>query len=157
VLHVLYSVIHREPDAATASISALTAAVNSELAGRGESSVNERKIGNILTSLSLTNRTRRKTGFVLWLDRSTRERIHAAAREHSMEDPVETCGICNPTSVPPVKSAAEAPKREEIPSQELPSERGERGECGERRKRQSGTGKTRLRTAASSRRRSPRS
>jgi hypothetical protein len=74
VLHVLYSYIHKNPDAAAIGLSVLTAAVNMELAERGELSVNERKMSNILTALSLTNRPRTNTGYVLLLDRSTRNR-----------------------------------------------------------------------------------
>jgi hypothetical protein len=100
VLHVLYSFIHKNPKAPAVGLSALTAVVNSELAERGESIVNERKMGNILTSLSLTNRPRTNTGYILLLDPSTRERIHANARDHRTEDPVEDCKICAPTNAP---------------------------------------------------------
>jgi hypothetical protein len=148
VLKVLYRYIHKMPDAAATGVSILTAIVNSDLDGRGEPALKERKMGNILTSLSLTNRPRGKNGYVLVLDRATRERIHATVREHKIENPVDTCRICNPTGAPPAESTgAEGAKKEEIPS--VKSTRyGERGEHGERGKRQSCTNNKRLRSSS---------
>jgi hypothetical protein len=54
-----------------------------DLASRGEpSKLNERKVGDILRSLGLTNRDRTNTGYVLNLERSTRVRIHQMARDY---------------------------------------------------------------------------
>jgi hypothetical protein len=151
VLHVLYTYAHKHPDAAGITVSALTAFVNSDLASRGESVLNERKMGEILTSLSLTNRTRKNTGYFLWLDRSARERIHTTVRDYGAEDPVEKCEICAKPGVPRVKNVgAEDPVKEGVQLEEVKSERREH------RERRSRSDK-RLRAAASSRLRSPQS
>jgi hypothetical protein len=151
VLHVLYTYVHKHPDAAGITVSALTAVVNSDLTSRGESVLNERKMGEILTSLSLTNRTRKNTGYFLWLDRAARERIHATIRDYGAEAPVEKCEICAKPGVPPVKNVgAEDPVKERVQLEEVKSERREHRE---RRPR----GGERLRATASSRLRSPRS
>jgi hypothetical protein len=62
----------------------LTWAMNSDLASRGEpSGLTERKTGDILTSLGLTNPSRVNPGhYVLWMDRSYRVRIHEKARDY---------------------------------------------------------------------------
>jgi energy-coupling factor transporter ATP-binding protein EcfA2 len=140
VLHVLYSFIHKKPEAPAVGLSALTAVVNSELAERGESIVNERKMGNILTSLSLTNRLRTNTGYILLLDPSTRERIHANARDHRTEDPVEDCKICSPTDVSVNRASSQVAKTEAATTETTPSAPCERGE---RRERPSRTRKMR--------------
>jgi hypothetical protein len=114
--------------------------VNSELAERGESIVNERKMGNILTSLSLTNRLRTNTGYILLLDPSTRERIHANARDHRTEDPVEDCKICSPTDVSVNRASSQVAKTEAATTETTPSAPCERGE---RRERPSRTRKMR--------------
>jgi hypothetical protein len=152
-LHVLYTYVHKNPGSPGASVSFLTAAVNEDLARCGESGLNERKMGNILTSLSFTNRTKKNTGYVLWLERSDRERIHAAVRDYGAEDPVEKCELCAKPGVPSVKSVgAEAAVEKTAPSGEMKSERREHRE---RRERPSRRG-ARLRPPAS-RLRSPRS
>ena len=141
VLHVLYSWIHEKPKAPAVGLSPLTAVVNSGLTKRGESIVNERKMGNILTSLSLTNRQRTNTGYILFLDPSTRERIHANARDHRTEDPVEDCKICSPTDVSVNRAPSQVAKTEAATTETTPSAPCERGE---RRERPSRTRKTRL-------------
>lgn len=131
-IRILYNFIHKYQSAAGFTLSDLTAAVNSDLASRGESAgLNERKFGDILTSLSFTNRTRKNTGYVLWLDRSDRARIHATARDYGIEgtkNPIEKCEICAQTSTPsPISGPPEA-QTGEARSEGSKSERRERRE-----------------------------
>jgi hypothetical protein len=65
--------------------------------------VSEKKLGIILTSLSLTNRTRTNAGYVLWLDLETRKEIHALARAHSAKtgpapEVAAKCNLCQVAS-----------------------------------------------------------
>ena len=113
---VLYQAIHMcRPEGQGCSLRVLVPAVNSELERRGEpSGLNERKLGDILTSLSFTNRTRKNTGYVLWLDRAARARIHAAARDYRIEgtgeSSIDECRICTPITRPtPVTRSTTAP------------------------------------------------
>jgi len=74
--------------------------VNEDLRQRGEGGkLSERKLGSFLTSLNLTNRTRTCGGYVLWLDRSTREIIHSLDRQHGTKTAIKMdlavrCDIC---------------------------------------------------------------
>jgi hypothetical protein len=114
-IRILYDSIHTYPEARGFSVSALTAAVNSDLESCGESAgLTPRKVGDILTSLSFTHRTRQNNGYFLWLERSDRTRIHATARDYGIEgtlaDSIEDCKICTPASSPaPASAPAEAP------------------------------------------------
>lgn len=104
VIRVLYNVIHEDPFPRGYTMRDLTIRLNSDLKDRGEPhGLEERKLGVILTSLSFANRSRENGGFVLWLDRSDRERIHKAPRDYGLEAPygdsIETCRICAPSNV----------------------------------------------------------
>jgi hypothetical protein len=71
-------------------------------------------IGDILTSLGLTNRSRTNPGnYVLWLDHSYRVRIHEMARDYEVDDIPTTpmahwnCEICiknNSTASEPTRT-----------------------------------------------------
>lgn len=153
-LRVLYDSIHKFPSAPGFFMNALTADVNADLASHGEPSrVNERKLGDILTSLSFTNRTRKNTGYVLWLNRADRERLHASARDYGVEeidaDLMAKCELCGKASAPSTASApAEPQKEEKVQSEDSKSER---RVCRERPTRG-----MRLRVRDSNRLRSPR-
>jgi hypothetical protein len=110
---------------------------------RGESGhLAEKRVSNILTSLQLANRTRTNIGYVLWLDRKTREQIHSLAR---------ACGV-NAGPAPEVSARCEMCQimtaRPSVSSTTKPIEKGElrteskglreRGEL-----REHGKGKTR--------------
>jgi hypothetical protein len=117
-LRVLDLCAHTMPDAAGFWMKSLTADVNSDLESRGERCrVTERKLGDLLTSLSFPNRTRKNTGYVLWLDRADRERLHASARDHRVDeigaDLQAKCELCAKASAPPPKSAPADPQIEE--------------------------------------------
>ena len=115
-LRVLDLSAHQFPDSAGFRLSALTANVNSDLESHGERCrVNERKLGDLLTSLSFANRTRKNTGYVVWLDRADRERLHASARDHRVAEIdaafMEKCELCaKASSSSPASAPTEPPK-----------------------------------------------
>lgn len=117
-IRILYASVHAHPEAPGFSVRALTAAVNSDLKSRGESAgLTERKVGEILTSLSFAHRTRQTNGYFLWLERSDRARIHATARDYAIDgtlaDSIEQCKICAQAgSPPPTGAPAESPDGE---------------------------------------------
>ena len=138
-IRVLHACIHEAPNSAGFAMKTLVEIVNADLASAGEPHrLSERKLGNILTSLSFTNRTRTNSGYFLWLQRSDRVRIHAAARDYAAEgtrpEPIESCEICTKASAPaPTSAPDEAPTEveSEIPKSELRA-RGERQARGTR-------------------------
>ncbi len=99
-VRVLYECIHDNPTAGGFRLSGLKTAMSLDLASHGEASaLGERKVGDILTSLGLTNRGRVNPGnYVLWLNRTDRERIHQMAVDYEVEgissEPVENCELC---------------------------------------------------------------
>ena len=109
--------------------------------------LSERKLGDILTSLSFTTRTRKNTGYVLWLDRFGSGRgftqpPSTTAVEGTHGGTIESCEICTKVSAPAATSApAEVPAEKEV---ELKNPKGEGRERRERRSRSS-----RLRSRAS--------
>jgi hypothetical protein len=133
-VRVLYTLIHAEPSAPGRKLSGLTTVMNQDLASRGEPSrLNERKVGDILTSLGLTNRSRTNTGYVLWLERSDRVRIHEMARDYEVDgtNPKLNCDICTKTSTAsPTSSAPSAANEKQVRSDEAKREHRERRERG---------------------------
>ena len=111
-VRVLYTFLHADPSAAGWKLGGLTAAMNEHLASRGEPSrLNERKVGDILTSLGLVNRSRANTGYVLWLERADRVRIHNLARDYAVDGTGrnQNCDICKETNTAsPTSSTPEA-------------------------------------------------
>ena len=121
-LWALYQFIHQS-NSVFWSLRELTAMVNNDLKRRGEpSGFNERKLGGVLTSLSLTNRYRTNIGYVQLLERAERVRIHKAARAYDIElalspfinqSKIDKCEICKevdspvPASPPPKTAAVE--------------------------------------------------
>ena len=100
-LRVLCQFIHEYPTAGGIGLRDLTNLMNQDLESLGEpAGLNERKVGDILTSLGLTNRTRKSHGYVLWLDRSARVLVHKEVRDYEVDglptepDPKSTCDIC---------------------------------------------------------------
>ncbi len=119
--------------------------MNDELDRRGEpSGLNERKLGGVLTLLSLTNRNRTNARNVLWLDRAARIRIHEAARDYGIERNllsiverynVGKCKICMLTNRP-VPAIAPLPKPAPVETQ-MRAKKTADSEGRERRARQS--------------------
>jgi hypothetical protein len=137
-VRVLYAMNHGDPSAAGYRLSGLTTEMKEDLASRGEPSrLNERKVGEILTSLAFTNRSRTNTGYILWVARSDRVRIHEMARDYDVDGtgPNQDCDICKETSTAtpaiatPPRVAAEIQARPDEPKHE-DRERGERRERG---------------------------
>jgi hypothetical protein len=110
-----------------------------DLSSRGEpSQLSERKTGDILTSLGLTNRSRVNPGhYVLWVDRSYRVRIHDLARDYEVEgvppDPMQDCEICTKKER---RVAGEMPKPKAVVPKQRPSDESKR----EHRERRLGKG-----------------
>ncbi len=98
-VRVLHAFIHNLPTREGFVLSELTSEINLDLASCGEpSGLKERKVGDVLTSLGLTNRSRRNIGYVLWVGRCDRVRIHEMARNYEVDgiptDPIPNCEIC---------------------------------------------------------------
>jgi hypothetical protein len=115
-VRVLYLLIHIFPESPCFPLSMVTSKMNKDLADSGEpSGLNERKVGDILTSLSLTNRTRQNTGYVLCLNRSDRVQIHELPRKYEIDripmEPILSCNICNK---PSETSSSSVAKRDPI-------------------------------------------
>ena len=141
---MLYNTIHSYPELDACSIVELTESVNATLRQRGEpGQISEKKLSDIVTSLHLTNRTRKNFGYVLWLDRRTREEIHSLARRYGvnaettpeMSARCELCRIANEgrtggSTTEPLEESA----RVEVRRSREPRERGERRKGKVRRK-----------------------
>ena len=126
---------HFDPSAAVCKLSGLTTLMKADLASRGEpSNLNERKVGDILTSLGLTNRHRTNTGYVLSLERSDRVQIHVMARDYEVDgtSPNLSCDICKETTRSPDSSTLGAADKKQARSDEATGERHERRERGHR-------------------------
>jgi len=134
-VRVLYSLIHIDPSAPGYRLSGLTTEMKGDLASRGEPSrLNERKAGDILTSLGLTNRSRTNTGYVLWLERSDRVRIHEMARDYEVDGTGanQNCDMCKEITASPASSTPEAADEKQVRSDQAKREHRERGERRER-------------------------
>ncbi len=135
-LRVLHRFIHEDPTAGGIWLGALTNLMNQDLESFSEpSGLNERKVGDVLTSLSLTNRTRKSSGYVLWLNRSVRVLIHKEVCDYEVDgvptepDPKSTCAICVELSTAsPSSSAGEIPTETKTSVEKPKSERCERHE-----------------------------
>jgi len=80
VLRALFSVIHLQEDFSSIRVGDLTNMVNLFLDRTGENlRLLPRKVGAILTSLSLATRTRMNTGWAISLDRQDAEKLHQLA------------------------------------------------------------------------------
>jgi hypothetical protein len=112
-------------------LSDLTTAMRLDLASRCEpSGLNERKVGYILTSLGLTNRSRKSNGYALWLNRSDRVRIHEMPRDYEVDgvptEPIQTCEICTKKEHGADESSAEAVNQKQARPDVAKRERRER-------------------------------
>ena len=86
VLRVLHEIIHSHPQDGTYAQKELTLRVNLSLEWLQENfRLNAPAVGRALTSLGFTNRKRTNAGFILWLDRGTRRRIHDLAHAYTIE------------------------------------------------------------------------
>jgi hypothetical protein len=135
-VRVLCILIHVDPSQAGYKLSGLTTLMKEDLASRGEPSMlNERKMGDILTSLGLTNRSRTNIGYVLWLERSDRVRIHEMVRDYEVDGtgPNPNCDICTETNTAsPVSSILEAADENQVRPDEANREHHEHRERCER-------------------------
>ena len=136
-VRVLHTLIHVDPSAPGYRLSGLTTEMKEDLASRGEpSKLNERKVGDILTSLGLTSRSRTNSGYVLWLERSDHVRIHEMAREYEVDgtNSNQNCDLCKKTSAALTTSstpeAAEEKQARSDKTKREPRERREHREGG---------------------------
>jgi hypothetical protein len=142
VLDSLYGVIHSYPELSGLSVSELTETINVNLRRIGElGKMSEKRVGNLLTSLHLTDRTRLNSGFVLWLTRETRQQIHTLAYTYGVnKGPTPKmsagCDLCQKLSVAPTSRSEAKPVegRERVESKSS-RELGEHREHGKRRAR----------------------
>lgn len=133
VLEALFRQIHVHADKATFAIRDLTKDVNINLKRTGERfRINPKGVGTVLTPLGFTIRTRTNAGWLVWLDRSARRRIHELMLLHGVdglagclpsENPGAPCEFCETlgrqsseipradgsTSEPPSKGTARNP------------------------------------------------
>jgi hypothetical protein len=121
----------------------MTKQVNAMLQERGEPRmITEKKMGLILTSLNLTNRTRTNEGYVLWLDLETRKEIHALARAHCAKTALDpdgkvSCDLCRHASLSGSTGTTNKPDAEHNPvkTSTPECESGERGVTGRAKRR----------------------
>jgi energy-coupling factor transporter ATP-binding protein EcfA2 len=150
VLECLYEAIHSSPEPNGLRTVALTEIVNANLRRRGESgNLLERKVGDILTSLHLMNRTRKNYGYVLWFNRETREEIHSLARTYGVNlAPSRELSVrCEQCEAMRERSKDDSKTRPIVKSERVeandPRERREGRERGKRRIRRKSTRKRR--------------
>jgi hypothetical protein len=101
VLNALYSAIHSIGDDRGCRISYLTNTANRRLRDVGEPGcLSEKRMGNILTSFNLENRTRTNAGYVPWFNRHIQEQVHRLAFSHkanlnSAQTQYQDCELCS--------------------------------------------------------------
>lgn len=110
ILAALFLSLHsreESPDSTVLRVQDLTSLVNSLLESLGESfRLSPRKVGSVLTSLGFLARQRTNKGWVLWLSRSDRQRIHELAKTYGIDNSTtehlkistEDCPRCQETS-----------------------------------------------------------
>jgi hypothetical protein len=90
VLRFLYEWIHLHIKEGKFAQKELTMGVNFNLESLQEAfRLNAHEVGRALTSLGFTNRKRTNAGFILWLDRGTRKRIHDLAHTYAIDQGTE--------------------------------------------------------------------
>jgi hypothetical protein len=101
VLDAVYTAIHSLEDGMGYRISYLTQIANEYLRNVGEPGyLSEKRVGNILTSFDLGNRTRTNAGYVQWFSRQAREQVHQLAFNHkanlnSAQTQYQNCELCS--------------------------------------------------------------
>jgi hypothetical protein len=127
VLETLFEQIHVHPDQGTFAIRDLANAVNLNLKRTGECfRLNPRGVGAVLTTLGFLNRDRTNSGWVVWLDRGARKRIHelislygvdGLAPVLSAKKPWKVCDFCKGQDgqrpeIPPADGSTSRPSTE---------------------------------------------
>ena len=104
VLRFLYEWIHVNLNEGKCAQKDLTFGVNFNLDRLQETfRLNAHAVGRALTSLGFTNRKRANAGFILWLDKGTRMRIHNLANAYAIDQESQFqeegfgngCELCN--------------------------------------------------------------
>jgi hypothetical protein len=104
VLETLFQQIHVQADQASFAIRDLAININLNLQRTGEClRLNPKGVGAVLTTLGFHTRTRTNAGWVVWLDRGARKRIHEMVSRYGMdglasslpaENAADACDIC---------------------------------------------------------------
>jgi hypothetical protein len=104
VLETLFQQIHVQADQASFAIRDLAINVNLDLARTGEClRLNPKGVGAVLTTLGFHTRTRTNAGWVVWLDRGARKRLHEMVSRYGMdslapcfpsENAADACDLC---------------------------------------------------------------
>jgi len=86
VIETLYQQIHVHADQGTFPIRDLAKDANLNLMRTGERyRLNPKGVGAVLTTLGFHDRTRTNAGWVVWLDRNARERVHSLMLLHGVD------------------------------------------------------------------------
>ncbi len=143
VLNAVYTAIHSIGHDRGYRISYLTNTANQHLRNIGEPGcLSEKRVGNILTSFSLGNRTRTNEGYVQWFSRQTKEQVHRLAFSHkanlnSAQTLYQDCELCSAIMNGEVGNATGGSLGK--PEGAKPSHTGEHRELRERGSRAQGT------------------
>ena len=152
VLETLFEQIHLHPDKGTCAIRHLTVEVNANLARSAERfHLNARAVGAVLTTLGFRSRTRTNSGWVVWLDRAARKRIHELMSTYGMDAPsahlpspelTEPCEFCKGEDLPGPNTSPAGPLASELTTENDPPghETSPDGEHSERSERINGKG-----------------
>jgi len=90
ILAALFQQIHVHPEQGTFALRDLSNVANANLKRTGESfRVNPKGVGTVLTTLGFHHRTRKNSGWVVWLDRNARRRIHELLTLHGVDVPTD--------------------------------------------------------------------
>jgi len=128
VIETLFEQIHLHPDEGTYAIRQLTQEVNSNLAGSAERfRLNARAVGAVLTTLGFRDRKRTSLGWVVWLDRTARKRIHELMSTYGLDAPsahlpvrglYAPCDFCKGEDPQCLKTLANDPWASEPPDED---------------------------------------
>ena len=122
VLETLLEQIHVHAEQASFAIRELATSINLNLKQTGEClRLNPKGVGAVLTTLGFHTRTRTNAGWVLWLDRGVRKRIHEMVSRYGIdgllsclpsENAAEACDMCKDLDRdgPEIPPAAESKK-----------------------------------------------
>jgi len=115
VLEVLFELAHQEEKHDGWLFSYLKRLVNGRLRGRGEvGRLSEKRVGSILTTLHLTNRSRGNAGYVLWREKDTLEQIHTLFHNYRSSldcNRFEDCELCDTMSRTPANKSKSKSKK----------------------------------------------
>jgi hypothetical protein len=121
LLNALDAYVHAHPTDATCSNNSLTQVANLNLGASHElSRATPHEVGRVLTTFGLTERKRTNAGYVLYIGRDVRKKIHELVRHYQVEinDSVnrECCEFCPGRKTPPNGANRSNPSARTTPS-----------------------------------------